>query len=156
MVFCKNCGTALADGTTFCTNCGAPVEQAPQQGYAPPQSNYAAPQQGYVPPQPNYAAPQQGYVPPQSNYAAPQQGYGYAPQAAPKPSGLSIAAKVLMIISTVVYGFYLIPLAWCLPMTISYSNKIKYGQPVSTGFKVCTLLFVNLIAGILMLCDNDN
>lgn len=136
MVFCKHCGTTLADGATFCTNCGAPVEQAPQQGYVPPQQSY-------------------GYAQ-QPNYAAPQPGYGYAPQPAPQPSGLSVAAKVFMIISTVVYGLYIIPLAWCLPMTISYSKKIKNGEPVSTGFKVCTLLFVNLIAGILMLCDNNN
>lgn len=104
----------------------------------------------YVPPQQSYGYAQQ------PNYAAPQPGYGYAPQPAPQPSGLSVAAKVFMIISTVVYGLYIIPLAWCLPMTISYSKKIKNGEPVSTGFKVCTLLFVNLIADILMLCDNNN
>ncbi len=71
-------------------------------------------------------------------------------------SGLATAAKILMIISTVVMGFYLFPLAWCLPMTISYSKKLKQGQPVSTGFKICTLLFVNTISGILMLCDKNN
>ena len=81
------------------------------------------------------------------------------PQQAPArtPSGLATAAKILMIISTVCMALSTccISLAWCLPMTISYSNKIKAGQPVSTGFKVCTLLFVNTISGILMLCDND-
>lgn len=76
----------------------------------------------------------------------------YAPEV--RPSGLAVAAKVLMIISTVVMGLYIIPLAWCLPMTISYNKKIKAGIPVSVGFKICTLLFVNTIAGILMLCDN--
>ncbi|MBR2441835.1 MAG: hypothetical protein IKB20_02055 [Clostridia bacterium] len=60
-----------------------------------------------------------------------------------------------MIIATVVLGLYIIPLAWCLPMTISYCKKIKENRPISTSFKVCTLLFVNLIAGILMLCDKD-
>ncbi len=73
-----------------------------------------------------------------------------------KPSGLATAAKILMIISTVITGFYLIPLAWCIPMTIMYSNKLKTGEPISTGFKVCVLLFVNTIAGILMLCDKEN
>ena len=76
--------------------------------------------------------------------------------AAKPASGLTTAAKILMIISTVVTGFYLIPLAWCLPMTISYSKKIKNGEPVGTGFKICTLLFVNTIAGILMLCDKEH
>lgn len=73
-----------------------------------------------------------------------------------KPSGLQTAAKVLMIITTVLYGLYIIPLAWCIPMTVSYCKKIKKGLPVGTGFKVCTLLFVNTIAGVLMFCDNTN
>ncbi len=71
-------------------------------------------------------------------------------------SGLTIAAKIFMILSTVASAIYLIPLAWCIPMTVSYFNKVKKGQPVSMAFKVCTLLFVNLIAGIIMLCDKDH
>ncbi len=70
-------------------------------------------------------------------------------------SGLKTAAKILMIVGTVVMGLYIIPLAWCIPMTISYCNKIKRGETISIGFKVCSLLFVNTIAGILMLCDQD-
>ena len=32
---------------------------------------------------------------------------------------------------------------------------MKYNQPVGTGLKVCALLFVNLIGGILLLCRSD-
>ena len=71
-------------------------------------------------------------------------------------TGLQIAAKVLLIIETVFRGIFLLPLAWCLPMTLSYCKKIKTGQPVGTGFKVCVLIFVSTIAGILMLCDSEN
>lgn len=71
-------------------------------------------------------------------------------------SGLSIAAKIFMIISTIIMGIYIIPLAWCIPMTVSYFNKTKKRLPISTGFKVCSLLFVSLVGGILMLCDKDN
>ena len=123
----------------FCTNCGTQLEDnvnfctscgaalsQPQQ-QAQSQQTYAQPQYG----QPMYAQPA-------------------------KESGLATAAKIFMIISTVVTGIYILPLAWCLPMTLSYFKKLKTGQPVSTGFKVCTLLFVNTIAGILMLCDKDN
>ena len=49
----------------------------------------------------------------------------------------------------------LIPLAWEIPMVIVLSDKIKNGKPISTGFKVCTLLFVNTVAGILLLCDKE-
>lgn len=81
-------------------------------------------------------------------------------QAQAKPAsqdaGLTTAAKILMIIGTVFMGFYIIPLAWCIPMTVSYFNKVKNNQPISTAFKVCSLLFVSLIGGILMLCDKEH
>ena len=70
-------------------------------------------------------------------------------------SGLKLATKILMILGTIMTGFWLIPLAWCIPLTISYFNKVRNGEPITTGFKVCCLLFVSLIGGILMLCDND-
>lgn len=70
-------------------------------------------------------------------------------------SGLKTAAKVFMIIGCVLSAFWLISLVWTIPMTVSYSNKINSGEQVGIGFKICTLLFVNFIAGILMLCDND-
>lgn len=73
-----------------------------------------------------------------------------------KNKGLKTAIKVFMIIGTIILGIYIIPLAWCLPMTISYFNKVKNGERVSDGFKVCTLLFVSLVSGILMLLDNEN
>lgn len=76
----------------------------------------------------------------------------------PQTSGTITATKVFMIIGTIFMAIYTlcIGLAWCLPMTISYCNKVKRGEPIGTGFKVCSLLFVNTIAGILMLCDNRN
>lgn len=70
-------------------------------------------------------------------------------------SALTLATKIFMIISCVVSACVVIPLAWCIPMTVSYWNAVEEGRPVSTAFKVCTLIFVNVIPGILMLCDND-
>ena len=68
--------------------------------------------------------------------------------------GLQTIIKVFLIIACVFSVFsFLIPLAWCLPMTINYNKKVECGERVGTGFKVCTLLFVNLVAGILMLCE---
>ena len=85
--------------------------------------------------------------------------------AAPSKSGtvtadqkatLGLIAKIFMIIGCVVTGFALIPLAWTIPMTIHACNKIDNKEPLGIGFKVCALLFVSAIAGILMLCmDND-
>ena len=72
---------------------------------------------------------------------------------------ISFFSIVTIYFSSNVTGFRItIPIAliWQIPMTIYYyrcvTNKIK----TSTGFKVCTLIFVSLIAGILMLCDKDD
>lgn len=64
--------------------------------------------------------------------------------------------KVFMIIGCIasVYGLF-IPLCWKIPMTIKYWRACEAKQPVSTAFKVCTLLFVNVIAGAVMLCEEE-
>lgn len=148
MKFCTKCGTQMADNVAFCPNCGSAVaqlspQQPAQQTFTPPQQIYSAPQQPY---QPTY---QQPYQP---TYQQPYQPY---PQPVQRETGMQTAAKILMIISTVIMGIYIIPLAWCLPMTISYFRKLKNNEPVTTGFKICVLLFVNLISGILMLCEDN-
>ena len=72
-----------------------------------------------------------------------------------KSSSLTAMARIWMIIGTVAtcLSLYFIPIVWCLPMTIYYFNKTKKGEKVSTGFKVCALLFVSLPGGVIMLCD---
>ena len=75
--------------------------------------------------------------------------------AAVKDNSLAVVIKVFMVLSCVALGFFLIPLAWCIPMTVKTFRALDAGQPLSTGFKVCTLIFVSLIAGIIMLCASD-
>lgn len=156
MIFCKVCGTQLDDNATVCTCCGSQVTNpAAQQTYTDTQPAYTAPQGGYTAPQGGYTAPQGGYAAPQGGYAAPQ---GYAPQTVgPKSSGLITATKIFMIIGTVILGItgFLVPLAWCIPMTVIYFKKIERGEPLSVVFKVCSLLFVSLLAGIFMLIDSE-
>lgn len=105
------------------------------------------------------------------------------------PSGLNIAAKILMILSTIERGItsLILIILWImglasevyeakltaaiifipmwiamiftiisLKMTSSYAKKTMHRQPISTSFKVCTLLFISLVAGILMFCDVNN
>ena len=69
--------------------------------------------------------------------------------------GLAIAAKIFLIIGCVAQGWLLIPLAWMLPITTSIFGRMKRGDSVGTGLKVCALLFVNLVGGILLLCRPD-
>ena len=71
--------------------------------------------------------------------------------------GLIVATKVFMILGTIIaaLSLYLIPLLWCIPMTVAYFSMTKNEEHIGVGFKVCCLLFVSVIGGILMLCDNN-
>lgn len=68
---------------------------------------------------------------------------------------LELIAFIFMIISCVSCVPFLIGLCWMIPMTVIYYKSVKERKPVSVAFKVCTLLFVNLISGILMLVDDE-
>lgn len=78
------------------------------------------------------------------------------PAATQKDTTLETVIKVFMILGCVSMGWAIIPLAWCIPMTVSVFKKLNAGEPISTGLKVCSLIFVNLIAGICMLCMKDD
>ena len=64
------------------------------------------------------------------------------------------ATKILMVTSTVIGGFAILPLAWSIPMTVAYFKKVKEGRKAGLCFKICSLLFVNIFAGVYMLCDD--
>ena len=70
--------------------------------------------------------------------------------------GLAVASKIFLILGCIVQGLFLLPLAWCLPIAISICGKMKRGEPVGVGLKICALLLVNTIGGILLLCRSDN
>ena len=64
---------------------------------------------------------------------------------------LKLAAYIFMLISTIFAGFAIIPLAWMLPMTIISYGIYKGTKKNTVAFGVCSLLFVSLIGGILLL-----
>ena len=135
MKYCAKCGAELFDEAVVCVKCGCLTEG--QATSVDQQSIYN--QRNEIPSQPIGVPPTM-----QGAFA--------------KSNGNATAIKIFLIIGTVIMALYTfcIGLAWCLPMTLSYCGKVKRGEPISTGFKVCCLLFVSLIAGILMLCDNNN
>ena len=130
-MFCKNCGNQVDDKAVICTSCGCLTDLGEKLNL-------------------NQLANQQ-----QTQQTTQQSSPSNSQSTASTNNTLGTIAKVFMIISTVFMGFYIIPLAWTLPMTISLSNKLKNREPISVGFKVCILLFVNTIAGILLLCMKD-
>ena len=78
------------------------------------------------------------------------------PKERKRDESLLTVALVFCIISCVLVGWSLIPLCWMIPMTVSLNNRIKNKEPISVAFKVCTLLFVSVIAGIILLVGDDN
>ncbi len=71
-------------------------------------------------------------------------------------STLRKVARVFIIVCCVLQCFYLIPMAWCIPMTVSLNRRIVNKEPISIGFKICTLIFLSLVGGILLLCDSSD
>ena len=66
------------------------------------------------------------------------------------------AAQMVDMVSTMlrtIAVISLIPLAWQIPMTVHVFKARARGTAIGTAFKVCTLLFVSLISGILLLVD---
>ena len=136
------------------------VQPAPQQAYARPVEQ-PAPQNPYAQPiaQP---APQNPYAS-AGSFQAP---YGYAQSAAfvPQPPyavseqdrTLRLIAFIFSLISLVATGWLIVPLAWMIPMCVVSWGIYKGTRPNTVAFGVCTLIFVSLVAGILLLISRKD
>ena len=142
---CSCCGNEVREDERYCKKCGQNNEGYVKEKPIERVELYSQPNNV-----PTYTFPQNVYQQPNLNQVNCQ-----APKA---ESGITTAAKVFIIIGAVLMAIstYLIALAWCIPMIIHYFNTVKRGQAVSTGFKVCALLFVSLLGGVLMLCDKEH
>ena len=67
---------------------------------------------------------------------------------------MKLAAFILCLISTILLGFAIFPLFWCIPMTVHAYGLYRDNEKPGIAFGVCTLLFVSLIGGILLLVDS--
>ena len=71
--------------------------------------------------------------------------------------GMKTAIKVFMILGVISGALCgLIPLIWCIPMNSKVNRYLDGKEKLSVGFKVCVLLFVNVVAGVLLLIQDDN
>ena len=127
MKYCIYCGAQAQDDAAFCVRCG--------RGFA----TDAQPAQPVQPVQPVQPAPQPAPQPVQT-----------------QDDTLSIIVKIFLILGCISQGWLLFPLLWCIPLTVAVFNSFRDKRPIGTGMKVCVLLFVNMIAGICLLCMNDN
>lgn len=182
MKICPNCGAQVEDSAAFCTYCGTSVAtfsentQGAFSGGAQYQSapQYQSASQNVAQFQPQMEAQQmqtaaqpqtvKGFDPNAYNAyetamrsAAPTYEYHNNPAATyQRDAGMVTAIKVFLVlgcINSFFWGF--IPLFWRIPMTVHAFKKLDNNEAMSTGFKVCSLIFVNGIAGILMFIIKD-
>ena len=136
-LYCSHCGQEVNSNAVVCIHCGCSLNDSSYRRY--PQRQQAPSNE------PNYAE-SQAFV----DHAV-QANLAVAKTVASK--GVEIAIKIFMILSCIAGAFaFLIPLAWMIPLTVHVFKKLNQSQPISTGVKVCVLLFCNLVAGILLLC----
>lgn len=152
-MYCTNCGKEIPEGAKFCSGCGAPLvgaTPAAQPTPAPQEPGATSPAPA-TPPAPTYAYAQ---TPDQSvnivNYGYPQ------PAVSSNDRTMRMVAFIFSIVSCVALGWMIIPLAWLVPMTVYTYGIYKGTKRNTTVFAVCSLLFCNLIAGILLLVSTKD
>lgn len=139
-MFCSKCGKENPDQAAFCSTCGAPISQPAAQQAAPA----PAPAAPYTPP----AAP----VAPGATIT--EEGQIYPMEE--KDRTLRLINFILCVITCVLVCWAIVPLAWCIPMTVHSWGIYKGTKPNTTAFGVCTLIFVDIIGGILLLVSRKD
>lgn len=156
MKYCSHCGAELMDEAEICIHCGCRVANRPSQNSNSNQTLGLIAKIFMIITIASQAIAALVFLAMTIIFAIT--GNLIIAQQPPEASGSmpAEAAVSIMVIMLVVYTFaMIIPLAWCIPMTISVHRKLRDKQPISVAFKVCTLLFINLVSGILLLCMKD-
>lgn len=159
IMFCKNCGAEIPDGSAFCGNCGMkvsaePVQQEPVNQYASPdpQAHRAEPTSVDAPcacveskpePQPQYTQPQYAQPePPQYNSQPVYNAQPIQPEALPNPT-LWIILNIVMIVLGCCCSFSGIAGIIGLVFAIQGSNAVKAGDlaTAQNKLKIAKILF---------------
>lgn len=74
----------------------------------------------------------------------------------PQDSTLRLIAFILALLSTITAGWFIIPLAWMIPMTVMTWGVYKGKRPNTVAFGVCSLIFLNVVGGILLLVSTKD
>lgn len=138
-LFCPKCGSSITDDQTFCGNCGNLISAGKQYcAHCGEEVNANA-----------VVCLKCGCAITPTTYKSENQ------SVSKKDDSLKLLIKIFMIIGCISIGWTLIPLLWCIPITISVFNSINANEPITTGMKVASLICVSLVAGVIMLCDDN-
>ncbi len=69
---------------------------------------------------------------------------------------LRLVAFIFAVLCTISVCWLIIPLAWMIPMTVRSWGIYKGTKPNTTAFGVCTLIFLSLVSGILLLVSKKD
>lgn len=155
---CPSCGSQMPDGAKFCATCGYAMTATPEAAPAAQSSGVvlngqpvpASSQNG----QAVYAVPAgtpQAAPVVNVNVTAPAQTEPRVYECSDSDKTLYLIAFILNLITTICVGWLILPLAWMIPMTVHTWGIYKGSKPNTTGFGVCTLIFLDFISGILLL-----
>lgn len=173
---CSNCGSFVPDDAVFCSKCGSKISQQvsqPSESYQQAYANHIDSQQVQVNQDSNsqvYA--NQGNLQPQFNQANQNYNAQYQTNASWQPTDavyfevkpvmsdkdrtLRLIAFIFNLISTIAVCWAVIPLAWMIPMTVVSWGIYKGTRKNTVAFGVCTLIFLSLVGGILLLCSQKD
>ena len=129
MKYCQKCGCACADEAKFCASCGSSF--MPDTGAT------------------KNSEPQEIHV---SFTVSPAQ----AAVLSSTDKTLRLIAFIFNCLSLAGFFILIIPLLWMIPMTVISWGIYKGKRPNTVAFGVCTLIFLNFVSGILLLCSTKD
>lgn len=69
---------------------------------------------------------------------------------------LRLIAFILNLLTVVALCWLIVPLAWTIPMTVHSWGIYKGTKPNTVAFGICTLIFVDIISGVLLLVSTKD
>lgn len=91
-----------------------------------------------------------------SQMVPPNPSYTPYPQMSSQDRTLRLVAFIFCAISLAGWCWFIIPLAWMIPMTVRTWNIYKGTRPNTVAFGVCSILFTNLVTGVLLLVSKKD
>ena len=125
-MYCNNCGRSNEPGAKFCAGCGQPLDNVSYDVNGNEYNNNS------------------------------DNGNGTKKRKNKIDPTIKVIIKIFMILTRVCTGFAIIPLCWTIPMTVACFKKLDNDEEISVAFSVCTLIFVNIVAGILLLISSED
>ena len=152
-MYCPKCGHANEDNARFCVECGSSLNaEANAPAPAPAPAPEPTPAPAPAPAQNTYQ--DQQYQ--QQIWENPQVAYAQDEPMSSTDQTLRLINFILCVISCVASCWLIVPLAWMVPMTVHSWGIYKGTKANTVAFGVCTLIFTNLIGGILLLVSKKD